>query len=84
MTAFNRFADILKRGVRIVTLMDGQTYSEESVKGNTFQLIGSIMIMAQANEESRKKSNRLKATTEVSTNRVPFAHFSNTAFLDGK
>jgi len=61
MTAFSQFASILTKGITIVTLMDGQIYSEASMETNAGQLFMSLGIMMRANEESATKSKRLKA-----------------------
>jgi DNA invertase Pin-like site-specific DNA recombinase len=63
-SAFTQFAGILEKGVTIVTLMDGQTYTEESVNTNPGQLFTSLGIMLRANEESETKSKRIRAAWE--------------------
>ncbi len=57
--ALNQFLEIINAGVTIVTLLDGQVYSAESIDSNTMQLFGSIMVMARANEESATKGRRV-------------------------
>ena len=59
--AFSQFAGILSKGVKIVTLMDGQEYTEEGVNTNPGQLFTSLGVMIRANEESATKSVRLQA-----------------------
>jgi DNA invertase Pin-like site-specific DNA recombinase len=59
--AFSQFAGILSKGITIVTLLDGQVYTESSVNSNPGQLFTSLGIMIRANEESATKSKRLKA-----------------------
>lgn len=61
MDAFDQFRDILKRGINIVTLVDGQVYSEDSMNQNIGQLFMSLGVMLRANDESATKSNRGKA-----------------------
>jgi DNA invertase Pin-like site-specific DNA recombinase len=39
LTALDSFSSIIRAGIKIVTLADGVTYSEESVKDNWTQLI---------------------------------------------
>ena len=56
-TALGYFLRILGRGIRVVTLSDGKTYTN---KGENFDLIISILIMARANEESSTKSKRIR------------------------
>jgi hypothetical protein len=80
MPALNRFADLLGKGIRIVTLSDGQEYDSESIN-NLTGLIVPLVTMARANEESEMKSKRLReawkqkkakaADGEVLTARVP-------------
>lgn len=59
--AFALFAGILAKGITIVTLLDKQEYTEESVNTNPGQLFTSLGVMIRANEESVTKSKRLKA-----------------------
>lgn len=59
--AFAQFAGILAKGITIVTLLDGQEYTETSVNSNPGQIFTSLGIMIRANEESETKSKRLKA-----------------------
>ncbi|NRB21103.1 MAG: recombinase family protein [Rhodobacteraceae bacterium] len=61
LKAFAQFGGIVTKGITIVTLMDGQVYSEDSMEKNPGQLFMSIGIMMRANEESETKSKRLKA-----------------------
>jgi DNA invertase Pin-like site-specific DNA recombinase len=73
--AFVQFAAIITKDVKIVTLMDGQEYSSESINGNSGQLFMSIGIMLRANDESATKSKRLKAAwakkrTEISNKKL--------------
>jgi len=60
MPALNRFSDLLGKGVRIVTLSDGQVYDSDSINSLT-GLIVPLVTMARANEESEMKSKRLRA-----------------------
>ena len=61
ITAFNLFTRILAAGITIVTLIDNQTYTSESISENIGQLFISLGVMLRANEESKTKSRRLKA-----------------------
>lgn len=74
------FMELISAGITIVTLADGQEYSEQSVEGNWTQLIISLTIMARAHEESATKSKRLSAvwnekkrnaSQKIVTSRVP-------------
>ncbi|EMW36325.1 recombinase family protein [Escherichia coli 2785200] len=51
---------ILRAGVDIVTLSDGEHYTRESLK-DPLSLIKSILIMQRAHEESLRKSERVQA-----------------------
>ena len=59
--AFAQFTNILSKGVTIVTLIDGQVYTEESINSNPGQLFMSLGIMLRANDESETKSKRISA-----------------------
>lgn len=61
LDAQRQFQDIIFAGITIVTLGDGMVYSEESIKTNFANLMYSLIIMSRAHEESRTKSQRLKA-----------------------
>jgi DNA invertase Pin-like site-specific DNA recombinase len=61
--AFRLFNEILDKGITIVTLADGMTYSPESDDSHRdfISLVVSLSIMSGAHEESVTKSRRLKA-----------------------
>jgi DNA invertase Pin-like site-specific DNA recombinase len=59
MTALELFLGILRQGIRIVTLIDGQEYSSESLKDNPYRLIISLVSMIRAHEESAVKGQRV-------------------------
>ena len=63
--ALELFLSLLRRGIVIVTLVDNQTYSAESVRNNWTQLIISLATMARAHEESAIKSTRSKAAVAI-------------------
>lgn len=58
--AYDLFRAILKAGIVIVTLVDGQEYSRESIRKNWVQIIISLAIMSRAHEESATKARRLR------------------------
>jgi DNA invertase Pin-like site-specific DNA recombinase len=75
-----QFMDILDKGIEIVTLLDGQTYTKEKLNREPSSLFISIGVMIRANEESETKSNRLSsawknkrnhAATKVLTKTLP-------------
>lgn len=59
MDAFLQLADIVRRGIHLVTLDDGQTYSEKTLDSEPFKLFIALGAMARAHEESRRKSGLL-------------------------
>lgn len=61
-TAFQKFTSILEYQITIVTLVDNQVYTIESVNENPGQLFSTLGIMLRANDESKTKSVRGKAT----------------------
>lgn len=61
LDALNQFTSIIQSGIKIVTLQDNVEYSKESISDNWSQLIISITYMARANDESKRKSQRLSA-----------------------
>lgn len=61
LDAFDQFRQIIKKGIKIVTLTDGMEYSEKTLNSNPGQLMFSLTIMSRAYEESLQKSKRLAA-----------------------
>lgn len=67
--ALSQFLMIIKAGITIVTLIDEQEYSSESIKDGMNQLIISISIMSRAHEESKTKQfRRVKAWDKAKEN----------------
>ncbi|HEV8603810.1 MAG TPA: recombinase family protein, partial [Tepidisphaeraceae bacterium] len=64
LEALELFLSIIRRGIKIVTLMDGQEYTSESLNQNMQGLMYSIMQMSLAHEESAKKASRLSDAWE--------------------
>ncbi len=60
--ALQQFLALLNAGIIIVTVLDNQVYSKQSVGENFSQLIISICAMQRANEESETKSKRIVAS----------------------
>lgn len=58
MAAFTQFSQIISKGVTIVTLVDGQVYSPDSVKEDVSKLFISLGSMMRAHDESKVKSSR--------------------------
>ncbi|KQT83112.1 recombinase family protein [Aurantimonas sp. Leaf443] len=61
LDAAARLFDLIRAGVIVVTLSDGQIYSEERLRTDWTPLIVSIAVMARAHEESRIKGERVGA-----------------------
>ncbi|HCB4184076.1 TPA: recombinase family protein [Escherichia coli] len=59
------FLSIIRRGITIVTGMDGRVYSRESVNANPIDLLLSVMLFARANEESQTKRNRTNSSALI-------------------
>lgn len=56
---------IIKRGIVVVTLLDGHEYSRQTIATDRgLSLIVSITLMARANEESATKSSRVRSAWE--------------------
>jgi len=61
LTAFRSFTEILDNDIEIITLIDNQSYTANSVNDNVGQLFTTLGIMLRANDESKNKSSRLKS-----------------------
>lgn len=59
LVALRQLMDLVEAGVIIVTLLDRQVYSRESILRSPYMLMGSLTVMIRANEESTTKSHRL-------------------------
>lgn len=59
MDAASRLFDLIRAGIIVVTLSDGQEYSEERLRTDWTPLLFSLIVMARAHEESRIKSERV-------------------------
>lgn len=62
--ALRLFLALLEKGIVIVTLIDGQKYTEESVAENPTSLMMSLVVMWRAYEESATKSERVAKAAE--------------------
>lgn len=61
LEALPPFLAIIGAGIIVVTLADEQVYSQKTIQNNPYQLMGSLVVMIRANEESSTKSKRIKA-----------------------
>ncbi|MFS8121968.1 recombinase family protein [Rhizobium sp. BR 250] len=59
MDAVTRLLDLIRAGIIVVTLSDGQEYSEDRLRTDWTPLVFSLIVMARAHEESRIKSDRV-------------------------
>ncbi|EGU0168387.1 MULTISPECIES: recombinase family protein [Vibrio] len=77
-TALRQLLNIIEYGITVVTLIDNRTYSSES---ETTDLIISLAVMERAHNESKTKSERIKAAwankraNPTTTNRTSLAPF---------
>jgi DNA invertase Pin-like site-specific DNA recombinase len=58
LKAMRPFSDLIEAGIRIVTLADAQVYDASRLEKEDWALIGSLMIMMRANDESKTKRFR--------------------------
>ncbi|WP_157917415.1 recombinase family protein [Pseudodesulfovibrio profundus] len=61
LDAFDIFREIVRAGIQIHTLENGKTYTHKNINDNFSDLLICLGIMARANEESERKSERLGA-----------------------
>lgn len=68
--AQTQFNQIILSGVTIVTLQDGQEYSEARVTAEPWALMGALMVAVRANEESKLKGRRVAAAWDEKRRKV--------------
>lgn len=56
-----QLTQIIHAGIKVVTAVDGQEYSLETIRANPYKLIHSLVMMILAHEESDNKSRRVRA-----------------------
>lgn len=61
LEALPLFMEIIKMGVKVVTLCDNQVYDEAAIRANSMQLMISLLMFSRAYEESSTKAKRIKA-----------------------
>lgn len=59
LDAAARLFDLIRAGITVVTLSDGQEYSEQRLRQDWTPLVISLAVMARAHDESRIKSERV-------------------------
>lgn len=60
--AFRRLSEIIDSGITLVTLDDGQVYSDQTFEQESFKLFMALGSMMRAHEESKRKSDLLQQT----------------------
>jgi DNA invertase Pin-like site-specific DNA recombinase len=66
--ALELFLRIVRHGLEIVTLADGQHYSKDQLDKNPYVIFVSLGVMMRANDESEMKSKRISAVWENKRN----------------
>jgi len=69
MAALGLFQSLLDRGITVVTLSDGKTFTKESLN-NLSDLMWFLMVASRAHEESLTKSHRGKASWKAKRTRA--------------
>ena len=59
--ALIQFLNIIRAGIKVVSLADNMEYDHQSINANIGQLVMSLVIMGRAHEESAIKSKRVAA-----------------------
>ena len=86
--AQEQFLTLINAGIDVVTLIDGQRFSAESVDANPGQLFMSVGMMMGAHAESKHKADRIRETwikrRNSPQNNLPCWIERKTLKLDGK
>ena len=78
------FQNLVKSGIDIVTLTDGKVWTKESID-NVYDLIGSLISMSRAHEESQRKGYLVKAALDRKREaKVPVAFGNGPIWLTPK
>jgi len=83
LVALELFISIIRRGVKIVTLLDEQLFSQEELNKNIGLLFLSIGIMQRAHEESRTKGERVAIANENKRHRARESSVPMTSLCPG-
>ena len=70
LEALKLYMELIMADISIVTLIDAQTHSRESIEKNPFVLQMAIASMARANEESELKSKRISETWKTKRSKI--------------
>lgn len=76
LNAFEQFNTIIKEGIKVVTLCDKMVYTKDNLQSNFGAIIMSLTIMARANEESARKSERIRAAFKFKRNNLVNVKFT--------
>ncbi|MEH6466806.1 MAG: recombinase family protein [Porticoccus sp.] len=68
--AMNSFSEIIDAGINLVTLSDNKLYSYKSLDDQPFELFGSLLLMVQAHEESKRKGQRVSKAWKAKRERA--------------
>lgn len=60
-TALPILQSIINLGITVVTLSDDKVWDREGMRDNPFKIVETLLIMIRANEESKTKSQRVRA-----------------------
>lgn len=68
--AFGLFSQIINNGINIVTLSDNKVYTKDKIHESAHDILLSLLYMIRANEESRIKSERVRAAWNNKRNSI--------------
>lgn len=83
LDAAARLFDLIRAGITVVTLSDGQEYSQERLRTDWTPLVISLAVMARAHDESRTKSIRIGRAWEQKRRRAVEEGQAMTALCPG-
>lgn len=72
--ALIQFLNIIRAGIKVVTLTDNMEYDHQSINANIGQLVMSLVIMGRAHEESAIKSKRGAAAWQQKREKLAQGH----------
>ncbi|MCH7834064.1 MAG: recombinase family protein [Proteobacteria bacterium] len=72
--ALIQFLNIIRAGIKVVTLADNMEYDHQSINANIGQLVMSLVIMGRAHEESAIKSKRVAAAWKQKREKLAEGH----------
>ncbi len=72
--ALIQFLNIIRAGIKVVTLADNMEYDHQSINANIGQLVMSLVIMGRAHEESAIKSKRVAEAWKQKREKLASGH----------